>query len=223
VEAARERVAAVREEVGPDVDIVVDFRGRVSKGMAKWLGSELDQYDPMFYEEPVMAEHFEILPRIEANTKTPLATGERLYSRWAFKQPLDDRLVDVVQPDPSHAGGITEVKKIASAAETVDVSVAPHCPIGPIAFAASLQLDMSVPNVLMQSQNLEVHDPVDNDLLAYLSDPTVFGFEDGFVTAPDAPGLGIEVDEEYVRTQSQVQVDWQNPIWYHEDGSVAEW
>jgi galactonate dehydratase len=75
----------------------------------------------------------------------------------------------------------------------------------------------------MQSQNLEVHDPVDNDLLAYLSDPTVFGFEDGFVTAPDAPGLGIEVDEEYVRTQSQVQVDWQNPIWYHEDGSVAEW
>jgi galactonate dehydratase len=223
VEHARERVAAVREAVGDEVDVAVDFRGRVSTGMAKWLGSELDQYDPMFYEEPVLPEHFEVLPRIESHTKTPLATGERLYSRWAFKQTLDDRLVDVVQPDPSHAGGITEVKKIANAAETVDVGVALHCSIGPVAFAACVQLDMAVPNALVQSQNLDIHDPSDNDLLAYLSDPSAFGFEDGYVRAPDAPGLGIEVDESYVREQAAVDIDWQNPIWYHDDGSVAEW
>jgi galactonate dehydratase len=219
----RERVAAVREEVGDDVDVIVDFSGRVTKAMAKWLGEELDQYDPMFYEEPVRPEHFEVLPRIEAHTKTPLATGERLYSRWAFKRTLDDCLVDVIQPDPSHAGGITEVKKIANAAETVDVNVSLHCPLGPIAFAACVQLDMVTPNAIVQGQDLEIHAPEDNSLLAYLEAPDVFDYEDGHVTAPDAPGLGVSVDETHVREQAGVEVDWQSPLWYHDDGSVAEW
>lgn len=223
IQAACERVAAVREEVGEEINLVVDFSGRVTTGMAKWLGKELDDYDPMFYEEPVRPAHFEVLPKIEAHAKTPLATGERLYSRWAFQEVLEDRLVDVIQPDPSSAGGVSEVKKIANAAETVDISVSLHCPIGPIAFAACVQLDMVIPNVVVQGQDLNIHDPGGNDLLAYLSDPDVFGYENGHVEAPDKPGLGIDIDEDHVRRQSQVDVDWQNPIWYHDDGSVAEW
>ncbi len=223
IQKAGERARTVREAVGNEIDIVVDFSGRLTTGMAKWLGTELDAIDPMFYEEPVRPEHFEALPKIEAHTKTPLGTGERLYSRWAFKQVLEDRLVDVIQPDPSNAGGITEVKKIASAAETVDAHVSLHAPFGPIAFAACLQLDMVIPNVLVQGQDLDIHRPENNDLLAYLRDPTVFNYEQGRVTAPDAPGLGISLDETFLRRQAELDVNWQNPIWYHDDGSIAEW
>ncbi len=223
IERARNRVAAVREEVGPEINLVVDFSGRLTTGMAKWLAKELDDYDPMFYEEPVRSAQFEALPKIEAHAKTPLATGERRYSRWDFQEVIDNRLVDVIQPDPSSAGGLSEVKKIANAAETVDIGVSLHCPIGPIAFAACLQLDMVIPNVVVQGQDLDIHNATENDLLAYLADPDVFGYENGRVDAPDEPGLGITVDEEYVREQAQVSVDWQNPIWYHDDGSIAEW
>lgn len=222
VEKAQSRLKAVRNEVGSSIDVAVDFRGRVTKGMAKWVATELDPYDPMFYEEPVLPEHYEVLPRIEAQTKTPLASGERLYSRWEFKQTIGDGLVDIVQPSLSHAGGISEVRKIANTAETSDIAVAPHCPIGPIAFTASLHLDVAIPNAIIQSQNLDIHETEGNDLLQYLEDPDVFDFDEGFVTLPDEPGLGIQIDEEEVRRQSQ-SLDWQNPIWYHDDGSVAEW
>ncbi|WP_323173407.1 galactonate dehydratase [Natrialba sp. PRR66] len=223
VERIRERLAAVRDEVGDDIDIAVDFRGRITSGMAKWVASKLDPYDPMFYEEPVLPEHFDALPRIESHTKTPLASGERLYSRWEFQQTLANGLVDIVQPDPSHAGGITEVKKIAGAAEAVDVAVALHCALGPIAFASCLHIDATTSNAFVQSQNLDIHNPEQNDLLAYLIDPDIFGFQSGYVDAPDEPGLGIEIDESFVREQADAQVDWQNPIWYHDDGSIAEW
>jgi galactonate dehydratase len=115
------------------------------------------------------------------------------------------------------------VKKIANAAETVDINVSLHCPLGPISFAACIQLDMVTPNAIVQGQDLGIHAPEENPQLAYLSEPGVFDFEDGHVTAPDAPGLGISIDESYVREQAEVEVDWQNPIWYHDDGSVAEW
>lgn len=223
IRSARERVAAVRDAVADDVDLIVDFSGRITTSTAKQLVSELDPYDPLFYEEPIRPEHFDQLPELQSQTTTPLATGERLYSRWDFRDVLRDHLVDVVQPDPSNAGGISEVKKIGNTAETSDVSVSLHAPFGPIAFAACLQLDTVVPNVLVQGQDLEIHRPIDNDLLAYLRDPAVFGYDRGRVEAPDAPGLGIAIDEEYVRRQAELDVDWQNPIWYHEDGSVAEW
>jgi galactonate dehydratase len=108
-------------------------------------------------------------------------------------------------------------------AEAADIQVALHCPLGPIAFAACVQLDMSVHNAINQAQNLDIHDPTNNEHLAYLEDPTVFDFKNGYVTPPDGPGLGIDIDEEYVRRQSQTELDWQNPIWYHHDGSIAEW
>ncbi|MFD1641925.1 galactonate dehydratase [Halohasta litorea] len=220
---ARDRLAAVRERVGDGIDVGVDFRGRVTKSMAPSLAEKLAPLDPMFYEEPVLSEHADSLGDIAAHTTVPLAIGQRLYSRWDVAPLIEDRAVDVLQPSPSHAGGISEVRKIATSAEAADILVSLHCPLGPISLAACLQLDMAIPNAIVQAQSLDLHQPQENDLLAYLDDPTVFGFADGYLTAPDAPGLGIEVDESVVREQAQSDINWQNPIWYHDDGSIAEW
>ena len=222
VERAGERLAAVRDAVGPEVDVGVDFHGRASKAMAKRLVTELEPHDPFFVEEPVLPENQEAFPQIAAQTSTPIATGERLYSRWDFKSVLEQGAVDVIQPDVSHAGGITEVKKIAAMAESYDVALAPHCPLGPIALAACVQIDACSPNALIQEQSLDIHYNETTDVLDYLADPSVFDYEDGFVEIPDGPGLGIEIDEDHVREQAG-DVDWHNPVWRHDDGSVAEW
>ncbi|QLK27557.1 galactonate dehydratase [Natrinema zhouii] len=223
VDAARDRLEAVREAVGDEVDIGVDFHGRVSKPMAKRLVTALEPYEPMFVEEPVLPEHNDALPEIAQHTTIPIATGERMYSRWDFKSVFEQGVVDLIQPDLSHAGGITEVKKIASMAEAYDVAVAPHCPLGPIALASCIQVDAFSPNALIQEQSLDIHYNETSDVLDYLADPDVFDYEDGYVDIPDGPGLGIEIDEEYVKRQSEEPVDWHNPVWTHDDGSVAEW
>jgi galactonate dehydratase len=222
VDDAAARLRTVREAVGDDIDIGVDFHGRVSKPMAKQLAVALEPYDPMFIEEPVLAEHNDALETIAQHTTTPIATGERMFSRWDFKEIFEDGHVDVVQPDLSHAGGITECAKIASMAEAYDVALAPHCPLGPIALASCLQVDASAPNALIQEQSLDIHYNEGSDVLDYLADPSVFDYEDGFVGIPDAPGLGIEIDESFVRDQTG-DTDWHNPVWRHDDGSVAEW
>lgn len=139
VREAEERLGEVREAVGPEVDIGVDFHGRVTKPMAKRLAKALEPYEPMFIEEPVLPEHNDALPAIAAHTSIPIATGERMFSRWDFKEVFENGSVDVIQPDLSHAGGITEVKKIADMAEAYDVALAPHCPLGPIALASCIQ------------------------------------------------------------------------------------
>jgi len=146
-----------------------------------------------------------------------------MYSRWDFKRILADGYVDVIQPDLSHAGGILEVRKIAAMAEAYDVSLAPHCPLGPIALAACLQVDACTPNALIQEQSLGIHYNEGADLLDYLKDPKVFAYKDGFVALPDGPGLGVEVDEEKVREAAAKGHNWHNPVWRHQDGSVAEW
>ncbi|TYL35809.1 galactonate dehydratase, partial [Natronococcus pandeyae] len=199
VEEAVDRIAAVREAVGSEVDIGVDFHGRVSKPMARQLAQALEPYDPMFIEEPVLPEHNDALPDIRASTTIPIATGERMYSRWDFKEIFESNAVDVIQPDLSHAGGITEVNKIASMAEAYDVSLAPHCPLGPIALASCIQVDACSPNTLIQEQSLDIHYNETSDVLDYLADPSVFEYRDGYVDIPDGPGLGIEIDEDYVR------------------------
>jgi galactonate dehydratase len=225
VAAAVERVASVREAVGPEVDVGVDFHGRASKSMAKRLASALEPSDPLFIEEPVRPEQADALPTVAAHTTIPIAAGERLFSRWDFKPLFEQGVIDVIQPDLSHAGGITEVKKIASMAEAYDVALAPHCPLGPIALASCLQVDACSPNALIQEQSLDIHYNEGSDVLDYLADPSVFEFEDGYVSLPDGPGLGIEIDEEYVREQAAEagEIDWHNPVWRHPDGSVAEW
>ncbi|WP_135825192.1 galactonate dehydratase [Halorussus ruber] len=222
VQEAEQRLAEVREAVGEDVDVGVDFHGRVAKPMAKRLAEALEPYEPMFIEEPVLPEHNDALPEIAAHTATPIATGERMFSRWDFKQVFESGAVDVIQPDLSHAGGITEVKKIASMAEAYDVALAPHCPLGPIALASCVQIDACTPNTLIQEQSLDIHYNQTSDVLDYLADPSVFEYHDGYVELPDSPGLGVEIDEEVVRDRSG-EVNWHNPVWRHDDGSVAEW
>ncbi len=222
IQAATERMREVRETVGDGVDVGVDFHGRVSKPTAKRLVAALEPYDPFFVEEPVLPEHLDDLAEVARHTTIPIATGERLYSRWDFKELFEDGHVDLVQPDPSHAGGITEVKKIASMAEAYDVAVAPHCPLGPIALASCIQVDACVPNASIQEQSLDIHYNETNDVLDYLADQSVFEYRDGYVDIPDGPGLGIELDEAYVRERAG-DVDWHNPVWHHEDGRIAEW
>jgi galactonate dehydratase len=223
VREAEERLAEVRERVGPEVDIGVDFHGRASKSMAKRLAKALEPYEPMFVEEPVLPEHNDALPAIAVHTTIPIATGERIYSRWDFKEVFESGAVDVIQPDLSHAGGITEVKKIAAMAEAYDVALAPHCPLGPIALASCIHVDACSPNALIQEQSLDIHYNEGSDVLDYLVDPGVFEYENGYVDVPSGPGLGIELDESYVEEQSEKTVDWHNPVWRHDDGSVAEW
>ncbi|MFL5606064.1 MAG: galactonate dehydratase [Gemmatimonadaceae bacterium] len=223
VDAALARVQAIREAMGPSFDIAVDFHGRVHRPMAKVLAKELEPYRLMFIEEPVLSEHAEALAEIAAHCTTPIALGERLYSRWDFKKILADGHVDIIQPDPSHAGGITETRKIAAMAEAYDVALALHCPLGPIALAANLQLDAVCYNAFIQEQSLGIHYNQGNDLLDYLTDPSVFAYHDGYVAIPQGPGLGIEVNEARVRQAANTGHRWRNPIWRHADGSFAEW
>ena len=224
IQEAVERIASVRQAVGYGVGIGVDFHGRLHKGMAKMLVKELEPYKPMFLEEPVLPENNEALTELARYTNIPLATGERMYTRWDFKSLLASGAIDIIQPDLSHTGGIWEGRKIAAMAEAYDVAVAPHCPLGPITLAASLQLDFCTPNACIQEQSLEIHyHQNDTDLLNYLVDPSVFHYQDGYVQRPTGPGLGIEIDEDKVREMAKGGHHWHNPVWRTEDGVVAEW
>ncbi len=217
------RVAKVREAVGDSVDVCVDFRGRVSKAMAKRLMSQLDSLEPAFVEEPISPEHNNLLSTIETQTTTPIATGERLYTRWDFRSLLEKGAVDVVQPVVSHAGGISEVLRIASLAETYDVAVAPNCPLGPIAVAASVQVCTRIPNLFLQDHGSQIQLEDSETPNTYLEDPTVFDVDEGFVDPPTDPGLGITIQEETVREMAGTDIDWTGPLFRHPDGSIAGW
>ncbi|HCI82036.1 MAG TPA: galactonate dehydratase [Ktedonobacter sp.] len=217
------RVKEVRQATNDAFGIAIDFHGRAHKSMAKILAKELEPLHPLFIEEPVLPEHNEALREIAMHTTTPIATGERLYSRWDFKHLLHDGYVDIIQPDPSHAGGISECRKIATMAEAYDVAIAFHCPLGPIALAACLQLDACTHNVLIQEQSLNIHYNEKADLLDYLENPEVFSYQDGYVTVPATPGLGIKVNENEVRKASATGHTWHSPVWRLNDGTIAEW
>lgn len=223
VDAVLTRVQAVREATTPEFGIAVDFHGRVHRPMAQVLARELEPYRLMFIEEPVLSENIEALRDVKRVSTTPLALGERLYSRWDFKQVLQEGLADILQPDLSHAGGISECRKIAAMAEAYDVALAPHCPLGPVALAACLQVDAVSHNAVIQEQSLGIHYNAGSDLLDYLTDRSVFEYAGGFVQMPGGPGLGVEVNEDVVRELAQVGHRWRNPVWRHADGSVAEW
>lgn len=223
IDAVLERVAAIRESCGRAFGIAIDFHGRVHKPMAKVLAKKLEEFDPMFLEEPVLCENMEAFSEIAAACNIPIATGERLYSRWDFKRLLHAGGVDIIQPDLSHAGGITEVKKIASMAEAYDVALAPHCPLGPIALAACLNMDATCYNAVIQEQSIGIHYNVGKSVLDYVYNREDFAFTDGFVSLPRKPGLGVEVNKELVEEENRTPHNWKNPVWRHADGSIAEW
>lgn len=223
IDQVLERVAAIREKCGKYFGIAIDFHGRVHKPMAKILAKKLEEFDPMFIEEPVLCEHMENFKEIAAACNIPIATGERLYSRYDFKRLLQAGGVDIIQPDLSHAGGITEVKKIAAMAEAYDVALAPHCPLGPIALSACLNVDAVSYNAVIQEQSIGIHYNVGKSVLDYVKNKKDFEFTEGYVKLPQIPGLGVEVDKNLVLKENENPHNWKNPVWRHEDGSVAEW
>ncbi|MFC5923905.1 galactonate dehydratase [Micromonospora vulcania] len=222
VDAVIGRVAAAREVLGADRDIALDFHGRAGLAAVRRILPELAPLRPFFVEEPVLPDQAHHLRDIVAGTPIPVATGERLYGRSEFLGPLQAG-VAVVQPDLSHAGGISEVRRIAALAETYGALLAPHCPLGPISLAASLQVAFATPNFLIQEQSIGIHYHAGSELLDYVVDPEPFRFVDGHIARFDRPGLGITVDEGAVRKAARTPHAWRNPVWQHRDGSFAEW
>nr|WP_300973881.1 galactonate dehydratase [Sphingomonas sp. LHG3406-1] len=218
-----EVVERVRAAQALGMDVGLDFHGRVHRPMAKQLAKVLEPLGLLFIEEPLLSENPEGLADIAALVSTPIALGERLYSRWDFKPFFERGAVDIIQPDLSHAGGISECRRIAAMAETYDVAVAPHCPLGPLALAACLQLAANAPNVAIQEMSLGIHYNVGHDLLEFITDPEVLTPVDGYLPIPHGPGLGVEIDEAKVREVAKAGHAWRNPIWRQHDGSFAEW
>lgn len=223
VDEAVARVASIREHFGSKMQIGVDFHGRVHKPMAKVLAKALEPYNLMFIEEPVLPENEEHFAEIARQVSTPIATGERLYTRWDFKNIFKEGAVDIVQPDVALCGGILELRKIAAMAEAHDIAVAPHAPYGPVALAATLQVDMCTPNVFIQEQSLGIHYNKGFDLLDFVENKEIFQFKDGYLDVPKEPGLGIIMDEKMVEEISEEGLYWTNPKWKHHDGTIAEW
>lgn len=216
------RVASAREVLGPDRDVAVDLHGRFTLATARRVAGLLEPLHPFFMEEPVVPENSHMIGQLVDATTIPIATGERLYSRQEFL-PVLNAGIAIAQPDLSHAGGISEVRRIASLAETFDVQLAPHCPLGPLALAACLQVGFSTPNYLIQEQSIGIHYNKGAEVLDYVLDTAPLKFVDGGFERLTGPGLGIEIDEAAVRAAASRWETWQNPIWRHADGSMAEW
>jgi galactonate dehydratase len=216
-----ERLELVR---GTGIDVGIDFHGRVHKPMARQLIKALEPHRPLFIEEPLLSENPEAIAQIAGQTSVPIAVGERLYTRMDFKRLFELAAVDIVQPDLSHAGGISEGRRIAALAEAYDVAVAPHCPLGPLALASCLQLATATPNFVIQEISLGIHyNNPSADLLTYLEDGSVFDIKDGSVAVPTGPGLGVRIDEARVRDAAREPHRWRNPAWRGPDGSLREW
>jgi galactonate dehydratase len=209
---AAEQFAELRRAMGNDVDIAIDFHGAISPATAKLLIKALEPYQPMFVEEPSQCQNHDVMADIARGTHLPIATGERVFTKWGFREVLEKKAATVLQPDLCHAGGITEVRLIAGMAEAYYADVAPHNPLGPISLAAGVQIAASIPNFLCQEQ-VSLGE-------GYLKEP--FKVRDGYLELPKGPGLGIELDENALA--DKIGHDWRNPEAYDaEDGSVVDW
>lgn len=207
-----ERFADLRKAVGDKADIGIDFHGRVSPALARVLIKKLEPYNPMFIEEPINCQDHDIMADIARSTHIPIATGERVFTKWGFREVLEKKAAQIIQPDLCHAGGITEVRLIAGMAEAYYAAIAPHNPLGPISLAAGLQISASIPNFLIQEQ-VSLGE-------GYLKNP--LKVSDGYLELPTAPGLGVELDENAMA--DKIGHDWKNPETYDKfDGSVTDW
>jgi galactonate dehydratase len=212
VESVAQRFAAIRSAVGKDIDIAIDFHGAVSPQTAALLIKALEPYQPLFVEEPVQCQNVDVMADLARKTHLPIATGERIYTKWGFREILEKRAASILQPDISHAGGIFEARIIAGMAEAYYAAIAPHCPLGPISLAAGIQVDASIPNFLAQEHTTFG--------AGYLKNP--FTFTDGYLDLPTGPGLGIELDEEAMA--DKIGHDWRNRESYHpDDGAAIDW
>ena len=223
VQAVVDRVASIRDQVGDQLEIGIDFHGRVHRPMAKVLAHALEPYHPMFLEEVVLPENWDSFDDIAREVSIPLATGERLYTRWDFKNLFRQGAIDIVQPDVALCGGILETRKIAAMAEAFDMAVAPHAPYGPVSLAATLQVDACTPNVFIQEQSLGIHYNQGFDLLDFVKNKEIFQYKDSYVQLPKGPGLGIDMDEDKIKEVAQEGLVWSNPSWKNYDGTIAEW
>ncbi len=205
----------MREWVGPDVELAFDFHGKMTPALAIEICHEIKDMRPMFVEEPVPQENVDALKLVSDHVTFPIATGERLLSRWEFRQVFEKQAAAYIQPDGSHAGGITELKKIANMAEVYYIHVLPHCAIGPVAFTSCMHVDAVIPNFLAQEQ-------VDWALGAGMLKQN-WQVVDGHIELPDAPGLGIEIDEKAVSNRVPYQEELGGEHFYETDGSVADW
>lgn len=216
IDAFVERAYAMRDMVGPDVELAFDFHGKMTPALAIEVCNEIKGMRPMFVEEPVPQENVDALKLVSDNVPYPIATGERLLSRWEFRDVIEKQAVAYIQPDTSHAGGITELKKIANMAEVYYIHIAPHCAIGPVAFSASLHVDAVVPNFLIQEQ-------IDVGLGAGLFKDE-WQVIDGHIDLPTKPGLGFEIDEkEAEKILDTYTEELGGEFYYESDGSVADW
>lgn len=212
VDRAVEIFSAMRDAGGNELDIAVDFHGAISPQTAAVLIKALEPYQPMFVEEPIQCQDVEGMAELARKTHLPIATGERIFTKWSFREILEKRAATILQPDLSHAGGIFESRIIAGMAESYYAAIAPHCPLGPISLAACIQLDASIPNFLVQEHTTFGE--------GYLKKP--FLFKDGFIDLPKGPGLGIELDEDAL--EDKIDHNWTNQESYHpDDGAVVDW
>jgi galactonate dehydratase len=209
------RAYLMREWVGPEIELAFDFHGKMTPALAIEVCQELKGMRPLFVEEPVPQDNVDALKQVSDHVRFPIATGERLLSRWEFRQVLEKQAVAFIQPDASHAGGITELKKIANMAEVYYIHTMPHCAIGPVALAACLQVDAVTPNFLMQES---VGPDWKTDVVE-----TPWSVLDGHIALPTAPGLGLVINETEVQKQHPYTEELGGE-WFHDaDGSVADW
>jgi galactonate dehydratase len=212
IDKAAQKFAELRSAVGDDCDIAIDFHGAISQQTARLLIKALEPYQPMFIEEPVNCQEVDVMADIARGTHLPIATGERIFTKWGFREILERKAATILQPDLCHAGGITECRLIAGMAEAFYAAIAPHNPLGPISLAAGLQLAASIPNFLCQEQS--------SLGVGYIKKP--FQVREGYIDIPTAPGLGIELDEEALA--GKIDHDWRNRETYDvDDDSVVDW
>lgn len=226
VRSAEARMAAVREAVGPEIGVALDFHGRCKMPMAKKLMQSLEPYSPLFFEEVVTPQFNGALPDLRRSTTIPLATGERMFTAPDFLRLLHSGGTDIIQPDLSHAGGISHVFDIARMAEQFDVALAPHCPLGPIALASCLHVDFCAINAVFQECSLCIHYNTEGgaDLLDYVENREFFDVdEEGFIALPDRPGLGVAIDEQAVRAAAKKGHQWRDRVWLLRDGAPTKW
>lgn len=217
------QIAELRDAVGTDLDLAFDFHGRVHAPMARILLKELEPLRPIFVEDAVVSAHVDMMADLARETTIPLCIGERLHTRYDFRRVFETRAAGIINPDTAHVGGISEMVRIGHMAEAYDVPIAPHCPLGPIALAACLQVDAICYNAVIQEQSLGIHYNKGGDLNDYLVPESRCKVQDDFLPIPQGPGLGIQVDEAVVAERAISGHNWRAPIWRHADGSIADW